>query len=90
MIGERFAKSAGSSNGALRNQVGVNSVKSAVYQKLVQSEISRWLTAALKRFVWVTTQLVRRPPPLPPVTPIFVSSMYPRLRISSTPAIKSL
>jgi hypothetical protein len=41
VIGERLAKSAGSSNGALRNQVGRNSVKSAVYQKFYQSEMSR-------------------------------------------------
>ena len=32
--------------------------------KLAQSEMSRWLTAALKRFVWVTVQLVGNPPPL--------------------------
>jgi hypothetical protein len=75
VIGERRANSAGSSNGALRNHVGVNSVKSAVYQKFDQSEMSRWLTAALKRVVCVTTQLVRRPPPLPPVTPRRESSM---------------
>ncbi len=90
VIGERFANSAGSSKGAFRNQVGVKSVKSAVYQKFAQSEMSRWLTAALKRLVWVTTQLVSSPPPLPPVTARRVSSMYPFFRISSTPAIRSL
>src|SRR6266487_7043986 len=88
--GERRAKSAGSSKGALWNHVGLKSVKSAVYQKLAQSEMSRWLTAALNLFVCVTTQLVKRPPPLPPVTPMREGSTYPFFRISSTPAIKSL
>ena len=49
VIGERAAKSCGSSHGALRNQVGWNSVKSAVYQKPHQSAMSRCETAALKR-----------------------------------------
>jgi hypothetical protein len=59
----------GSSQGAPWNQVGWKRVKSAVYQKLDQSAIERWEAAAAKRSVWVTIQLVRMPPPLPPVTP---------------------
>ena len=39
--GERAAKSFGSSHGAALNQLGVNSVKSAVYQKPAQSAIDR-------------------------------------------------
>src|ERR1039458_8465381 len=67
-MGERALKSASCSHGAPRNQVGVNSVKSAVYQKSVQSAMSRCDTAALKRCVWPITQFVSSPPPLPPVT----------------------
>ena len=48
MIGERAAKSCGSSHGALRNQVGWNSVKSAVNQKPHQSAMSRCETARLE------------------------------------------
>ena len=73
-MGERLATSAGSSTGAVRNQVGLNSQTSAVYQKVVQSELSRSYTAALNRLVCVTTQLVSSPPPLPPVTPMRASS----------------
>jgi hypothetical protein len=46
VIGERAAKSCGSSHGALRNHVGWNSVKSAVNQKPYQSAMSRCATAA--------------------------------------------
>src|SRR6185503_12697816 len=56
VIGERFAKSSGSSHGAPRNHVGVNSVKSAVYQKPAQSAMERCETAAAKRCVWPTVQ----------------------------------
>ena len=68
-MAERAAKSADSSNGAPRNQRGVKSVKSAVYHQDAQSAIERCETAAAKRSVWVMIQLVRTPPPLPPVTP---------------------
>src|SRR5918992_701701 len=61
VIGDRLSKSCGSSKGAFWNHVGLNSQKSAVYQNDVQSEMSRCDTAALKREVCVTTQLVRRP-----------------------------
>ena len=57
-IGERAAKSCGSSQGAPLNQLGVNWLKSATYQKADQSEIERCATAALKRSVWVIAQLV--------------------------------
>src|SRR5215813_14084081 len=90
VIGERLTKSSGSSHGAPRNHVGWKSVKSAVYQKPAQSAIERCDTAALKRFVCPTVQFVNTPPPLPPVTPKRLSSMYPRFRTSSTPAIRSL
>ena len=89
-IGDRAAKSAGSSQGAPRNHRGVKSVKSAVYQKPAQSAMERWATAAAKRGVWVIVQLVRMPPPLPPVTPSRFGSTYPRRTISSTPAMRSL
>ena len=64
--------------------------KSAVNQNPYQSAMSRCDTAAAKRVVCVTVQFVSSPPPLPPVTPSFVRSMYGRLMTSSTPAIRSL
>src|ERR1039458_4315385 len=70
-MGERSLKSASCSQGAPRNQKAVNRVKSAVYQKSRQSAMDRCETAALKRVVWPMVQLVRTPPPLPPVTPRF-------------------
>ncbi len=48
-MGDRSLKSASCSQGAPRNQNGVNSVKSAVYQKSRQSAMDRCETAALKR-----------------------------------------
>src|SRR6478752_6672685 len=75
VIGDRAAKSAGSSHGALRNHDGVYCVKSAVYQKPDQSAIERIDTAAAKRVVCVIVQLVSSPPPLPPVTPSRFGSM---------------
>ncbi len=41
VIGERFAKSCGSSQGAARNHVGAKSVKSVVNQNPDQSAIDR-------------------------------------------------
>src|SRR3954471_3873338 len=90
VIGDRAAKSARSWNGVPRNHIGWNIVKSAEYHHAAQSDISRCDTAALKRSVCVTTQLVSNPPPLPPVTPSLFGSTHPRLITSSTPAIKSL
>src|SRR5262249_43001542 len=88
--GDRFVKSCGSSHGAARNHVGVNSVKSAVNQNPAQSAIERCDTAAANRVVCPIVQFVNTPPPLPPVTPILVVSMSPRFITSSTPAIRSL
>src|SRR5690606_26878107 len=70
VIGDRSTYSCGFWKGGFVNQLGVNKVKSAVYQNAAQSEMSRCDTAALKRVVGVTIQFVRRPPPLPPVTPM--------------------
>src|SRR5580700_8421249 len=89
VIGEYFLNSSTLSNGAPSNQVGWNSVKSAVYHQFDQSVISRCATAALNRFVCVTVQSVSNPPPLPPVTPIFAGSTEPIFTTASTQSIKS-
>src|SRR3954454_19559590 len=90
VIGDSSSNCFGFSHGAAENHVGLNSVKSAAYQNPDQSAMERCDTAAAKRLVWVTIQLVSTPPPLPPVAPIFVESMYPRFTTASTPAIRSL
>src|SRR5947199_7304649 len=79
VIGERALKSASCSQGAPRNHIGVNRVKSAVYQKSRQSAIERCDTAALNRSVWPITQFVRTPPPDPPVTHMRFGSTHRRL-----------
>ncbi len=55
-MGDRAAKSAGSSHGASRNHDGGNCEKSAVNQIPYQSATSRCVTAAANRFVCVTVQ----------------------------------
>src|SRR4029079_14066982 len=67
--GERRRKSSSPSNGALRNHVLLNCVKSALYQNDSHSLTQRCVIAALKRCVCVIAQLVRSPPPEPPVMP---------------------
>src|SRR5262245_64561792 len=61
VIGERAAKSAGSSQGAFRNHEAVYWEKSAVNQKPYQSAMSRCETAAANRVVCVTVQFVSNP-----------------------------
>ena len=89
VMGERREKSLPSRQGGPANHLGVKSVKSAEYHHAAQSAIDRCETAALNRVVRVSAQLVSRPPPLPPVTPIRVVSTYPRPTTSSSAAIRS-
>lgn len=89
-MAERAAKSFGSCQGAALNQLGWKSTKSAVYQKPDQSAMERCEAAALKRWSWVTIQLVSTPPPLPPVTASLLGSAQPFFTISSTPRSRSV
>src|SRR3954463_11055686 len=77
VIGDSSLNCSGFSHGAPENQVGLNRVKSAEYQKPVQSAIERCETAAANRWVCPMIQFVSTPPPLPPVTPVRVESTYP-------------
>ena len=61
MIGERRAYSCGSSKGALTNHDTFGVQKSDVYQKPVQSEMSRCDTAALARFGVQAARLAQAP-----------------------------
>src|SRR3954471_2355646 len=72
VIGDSSSNCSGFSHGAPENQVGLNSVKSAEYQRPVQSAMELGEPAAANRCVWPTIQFVSTPPPLPPVTPIRV------------------
>ena len=88
-MGERPANSFCSCHGGPVNQLGENSVKSAEYHHASQSAMDRCDTAALKRVVLVSAQLVSSPPPLPPVTPRRAGSTKPRATTASSAAIKS-